>query len=484
MGDRLKERRRSHLKRQKGLTLMGLLIVIAVMAMVAAILLPVFARAREKARMARCPSNGKQIGTAYTWTDAIQRLKASLQANPRQREVELDLVWTLEQAGRAEEAAAYLRAHPRLWHGADLSAEERKKRHAPLPRFNPHDHEDAPGSVTADEVRQMIATGDRLVARAAFETSLQTFRCQVCHHRTPPLGSQPVTDVLFPDRKLLAEAVTVYTRARRFSTGKEAARLNYRIGRAQFKLSEIFPPKHPEAKQHLRAAQKSLGEALTQDPTNDEALNLLALSHMKLNETKRAAALWQRATKVKPGEARAWANLGTLYAKTGDAAKALALMQRAVALEPTNAALRTNLGLLYAAQGRVDDALREHRAALRLHPRHPTVRLNYALTLDASGDRAGAMRELREALKILPNSAAAHNALGLLLLQQGDTAQAMKEFQLAIKHNPAFAAAYRNLGILYRDRGERAEALKMFRSVLEWLPDDPHARAEVKRLSE
>ncbi len=49
----------------KGFTLIELLVVIAIIAILAAILFPVFARAREQARKMTCLSNLKQIGTAF-----------------------------------------------------------------------------------------------------------------------------------------------------------------------------------------------------------------------------------------------------------------------------------------------------------------------------------------------------------------------------------------------------------------------------------
>jgi len=49
---------------KKGFTLIELLVVIAIIAILAAILFPVFARAREKARMAACQSNVKQMALA------------------------------------------------------------------------------------------------------------------------------------------------------------------------------------------------------------------------------------------------------------------------------------------------------------------------------------------------------------------------------------------------------------------------------------
>jgi prepilin-type N-terminal cleavage/methylation domain-containing protein/prepilin-type processing-associated H-X9-DG protein len=49
-------------ERKRGFTLIELLVVIAIIAILAAILFPVFARARENARRASCQSNLKQLG--------------------------------------------------------------------------------------------------------------------------------------------------------------------------------------------------------------------------------------------------------------------------------------------------------------------------------------------------------------------------------------------------------------------------------------
>ena len=62
----------------RGFTLIELLVVIAIIAILAAILFPVFSRAREKARQTRCLSNLRQIATAnQIWTQENDEMMPS-----------------------------------------------------------------------------------------------------------------------------------------------------------------------------------------------------------------------------------------------------------------------------------------------------------------------------------------------------------------------------------------------------------------------
>ena len=60
----MKSRILKRIHRPQGVTLVELLIIIAVIALLTALLFPVFARAREKARVTACASNLRQLGVA------------------------------------------------------------------------------------------------------------------------------------------------------------------------------------------------------------------------------------------------------------------------------------------------------------------------------------------------------------------------------------------------------------------------------------
>ncbi len=78
---------------RKGFTLIELLVVIAIIAILAAILFPVFAQARESARAVSCVSNQKQIGLSIKMyaQDFDEKFPMGTYPGPRNWEVNLDV---------------------------------------------------------------------------------------------------------------------------------------------------------------------------------------------------------------------------------------------------------------------------------------------------------------------------------------------------------------------------------------------------------
>ncbi len=74
--------------KRRAFTLIELLVVIAIIAILAAILFPVFAKAREKARQASCQSNEKQIGLAI-----LQYVQDFDETYPRRLSFNTNLAW-------------------------------------------------------------------------------------------------------------------------------------------------------------------------------------------------------------------------------------------------------------------------------------------------------------------------------------------------------------------------------------------------------
>jgi prepilin-type N-terminal cleavage/methylation domain-containing protein/prepilin-type processing-associated H-X9-DG protein len=82
-------------RKQGGFTLIELLVVIAIIAILAAILFPVFAQAREKARSSSCLSNQKQIALAFNMysQDYDETLPLALNVNVLEPTTGVALRW-------------------------------------------------------------------------------------------------------------------------------------------------------------------------------------------------------------------------------------------------------------------------------------------------------------------------------------------------------------------------------------------------------
>lgn len=185
--------------RRRGFTLIELLVVIAIIAILAAILFPVFARARKQARKAMCLSNVKQIGTGVmmyvqdydeTYPNAQWHMELPAWASPTYQRIHLlvqPYVKNIQVGICPEDAAVY------TWSGQNIS-------------YGYH----GPGSwnYQADASAMAYSTADRIIGRSMAAIDLPastwmlidlwpyTHEVQCC---TAPNPQNYATNVLYAD---------------------------------------------------------------------------------------------------------------------------------------------------------------------------------------------------------------------------------------------------------------------------------------------
>ena len=125
-------------------------------------------------------------------------------------------------------------------------------------------------------------------------------------------------------------------------------------------------------------------------------------------------AVWQRATEIGPGNAKAWYNLGNAWMRRGEAGKAGTAFERAVTLRPGLGIAWANLGAARASAGDLDGAEAAFLRALAADPGLAQPHAALGALAAARGETLAARRHLRTALVLDPDLADAGRVRQLL----------------------------------------------------------------------
>ncbi len=201
-----------------------------------------------------------------------------------------------------------------------------------------------------------------------------------------------------------------------------------------------------------------------------------------------AESLWRDIAAVRPDNARAFENLGTVLMVEGRIHEAIPMYQRAVALDPDFVSARNNLANALAQTGRLEEAVDHYSEVLRVKPFHPDAHINRAHALDRWGRTEEAIKAYRAAARIDPTKvtreflARVHANLGGVLGNQNDFDGAIAEYREAVRLRPEYDFAHYWWGVLLVQQGQLDEAIEHFHKTLEINPEHRGARQALEQV--
>jgi tetratricopeptide (TPR) repeat protein len=229
-------------------------------------------------------------------------------------------------------------------------------------------------------------------------------------------------------------------------------------------------------------------------------------------------AIWSDTVAKRPGNARAYSNLGGALAGTpgrlpeaisafeevlriqpndpgalnnlacilvnipGRLPEAIGHFETALRIAPGYVKARNNLGIVLYKTGRTSEAIVQLKEAVRIDPDDAEARYNLALALDKIGRLPEAIIQLEEVVRINPDDAEAHINLGIALDKAGQMPEAIVQFERAVRIDADDATAHKNLGIALGKIGRISEAIAQCQEVLRINPDSADARAFLEKL--
>lgn len=158
-----------------------------------------------------------------------------------------------------------------------------------------------------------------------------------------------------------------------------------------------------EAMHHLgryRDAIPLLRKACAVDPSSYPACNLLGACLMKAGDEHEAAGVFEAATRLRPDDAEAWANLSIALQATGQHDRSRKCARQAALLQPGTPATLNARAEAEFYEERVDEAIDGHQRGPSLVAPSVDMILSYANTLIANGLNDEALEQLNHALTI------------------------------------------------------------------------------------
>ncbi|HEX4830069.1 MAG TPA: tetratricopeptide repeat protein [Trebonia sp.] len=218
-------------------------------------------------------------------------------------------------------------------------------------------------------------------------------------------------------------------------------------------------------------------------PGDPAALDLCAGVLARLGRRREALDHLDRAIASEATAAR-WQQRARVLADEGDLAGAAAAYERAVGLDPGNAQALNGLGHVLAQSGDHERAVTAFQQATEREPGLAVAWYNLGTTLTTLGRRDAARAALLTAVEADPENAPGLNTLGVLARLDGDEPAALALFRRATEADPGYAKGWFNAGNVYAVAGQYGPAREAYERALAIDPGYANARTGLDQLAE
>ncbi len=217
---------------------------------------------------------------------------------------------------------------------------------------------------------------------------------------------------------------------------------------------------------NLAEAEALYNLALTHDSRQFDALNMLGILYAQRRNYEAAARTIERALKVNPHSAEAFANLGRVQFEMGDVQRASDSYARAIAIKPDFIMAHSNFAAVLRRLERPQEALAHCDIALAKRPDYIEALNNRGNALFDLARFEEAIASFDQALKVAPQMVEAWVGRGNTCLELARRQEAMIAYQRALAINPNSTESWTGMGNLLASLKRGDEAFSAFQRAL------------------
>lgn len=223
----------------------------------------------------------------------------------------------------------------------------------------------------------------------------------------------------------------------------------------------------------IPAARSALDAALAADANFAPAKMTRVRLALANGNAEEALALLGEILSAQPGNEEALVLKSQIQTALGRTAEGIATLRQAAAAAPDKPFVRWALVLSLSSAGKLDEAAQELAVAKKLAPNDPRTWYSEALVAYAQGNLKAASELVERAKQAAPDYLPALYLSGLVDLRLDKFASAEASLRSVVAKAPNDVAVRRALATLYVRRGRTVQALETMEPALRVAPNDP-----------